>query len=252
MSDKEPRSRREYEADLIAECRKAFAKHTIASRGDGRWILREPGTSNMQCEIVALAWGTLLVHGDFDCCVWTGYSGKSGPEALVAWIGRHTDVHYVSQKAQRGLDDYELVEEVKSEVLVRDLRDYLAECEAEYAGDEEDDEAADEADGEHAASEEDDDPAEVERREEHERVKEALEEAIESAEGDEGRFEMHAIVARLIDDGVIDSEYANSLGVVTTRRVIRAWQAVVRLHELLTEESATAVKNGEVASVEGA
>ena len=249
MSDKEPRSRREYEADLIVDCRKAFVKHTIANRGDGRWILREPGTSNMQCEIVALAWGTLLVHGDFDCCLWTGYSGKGGPESLVAWIGRQTDVHYVAQKASRGLDDYELVEEVKGEVLVRDLRDYLAECEAEYATDGEE---GDEADEEHAAVEDDDDPAEVERREEHQRIKEALVEAIESAEGDEGRFEMHGIVARLIDDGVIESEYANSLGTVTTRRVIRAWQAVARLHELLTEESATAVKNGEAGSVEGA
>ena len=249
MSDKEPRSRREYEADLIVDCRKAFVKHTIANRGDGRWILREPGTSNMQCEIVALAWGTLLVHGDFDCCLWTGYSGKHGPESLVAWIGRQTDVHYVAQKASRGLDDYELVEEVKGEVLVRDLRDYLAECKAEYAGDEEE---GDDSDEENAAGGEADDPAEVERREEHERIKDALVEAIDSAKADEGRFEMHAIVSRLIDDGVIDSEYANSLGVVTTRRVIRAWQAVARLHELLTEESAAGVKNGEAASVEGA
>ncbi len=49
-----------------------------------------------------------------------------------------------------------------------------------------------------------------------------------------------------------DREYANSLGTVTTRRVIRAWQAVARLHELLAEESAAAVKNGEASSVEGA
>jgi hypothetical protein len=49
-----------------------------------------------------------------------------------------------------------------------------------------------------------------------------------------------------------DSECAGSLSVVTTRRVVRAWQAVARMHELLTEESEAGVKNGEAASVEGA
>lgn len=47
-----------------------------------------------------------------------------------------------------------------------------------------------------------------------------------------------------------DSESAGSLSVVTTRRVVRAWQAVARLHEMLSEESAASVKNGEGASVE--
>jgi hypothetical protein len=233
MNDKK-RSRTEYEDALIAECRETFANHTIASRGDGRWVLREPGTSNMQCEIVALAWGTLLVHGDFDHCIWTGYSGKGGPEAIVRWIGRQSGLGYICQKAVKGLEDHRLVEEINGEVLAHNLQEYLDEWRVQNALDDERDA-----------------PSEDEQRE-RERITEALESAIEDAgvasEHDDG----HRIVWALADDGVIDSETAGSLGVVTTRRVIRAWQAVARLHELLDEESAASVKNGEGASVEGA
>lgn len=233
MSDKK-RSRTEYEDALIAECRETFAKHTIASRSDGRWVLREPGTSNMQCEIVALAWGTLLVHGDFSHCIWTYYSGDGGPEAIVRWIGRQSGIGYVCQKAIKGLEDHRLVEEINGEVLAHDLQAHLDEWREQNALDDEDNS-----------------PSEEEKRE-RERITEALEEAIELASGASEHDDGHRIVWALVDDGVIDSETACSLGEVPTRRVVCAWQAVARLHELLAEESAAAVKNGEVASVEGA
>ncbi len=228
------RSRREYEADLIADCRKAFAKHTIASRGDGRWVLREPGTSNLQCEIVALAWGTLLVHGDFSHCIWTYYSGDGGPEALVRWIGRQSGLGYVCQKAIKGLEDHRLVEEINGEVLAHDLQEYLDEWREQNALDDEDN-----------------DPSEDEQRE-RERITEAIEDAIKEASGASDDGDGHRIVHALVDDDVIDSETAGSLGEVPTRRVVCAWQAVVRLRELLDEESAARVKNGEAESVQGA
>lgn len=233
MSD-EKRSRTEYEDALIAECRETFAKHTIASRGDGRWVLREPGTSNMQCEIVALAWGTLLVHGDFSHCIWPYYSGKAGSEALVRWIGRDGNLSYAMQKAKMGLEDYRLVEEINGEVLANDLQEYLDEWRKQNALDDEDN-----------------DPSEDEQRE-RERIAEALESAIEDAGVASDHDDGHRIVRSLLDDDVIDSETAGSLGEVPTRRVVCAWQAVVRLRELLDEESAALVKNGEGASVEGA
>lgn len=65
MSDaKAPRSRHQYEADLRREAVATFAEHSIASRAEGRWVLKRHGTEgDMWCEVAALSGGFLLVHG---------------------------------------------------------------------------------------------------------------------------------------------------------------------------------------------
>lgn len=211
MSDaKPPRSRHQYETDVRREAIATFAEHTIASRSEGRWVLKRGGTEgNLWCEVAALSAGFLLVHGDFDLCAWEGASYRK-PRGLVAWIGAHgNDLGYVTEKAQRALDGRELTEKRCAEVLQHDLASLLAEWEA-YHGEE---------------------PSE--------RVREAITDAIERTEDDDlPPYGLDAIVHELMDADVIDGEDACSLGYVTTRRVIRGWAAVNRLHTLLCAEEA--------------
>ena len=229
MSDtKPPRSRHQYEADLRRECVATFAEHTIASRSEGRWVLKRNGTEgNFWCEVAALAGGFLLVHGDFDVCAWEGGSYRA-PRDLVGWIGAHgNDLGYVTEKASRALDGHELTEERIGEVLRHDLADLLADWEP-YHGEEPSDD-----------------------------VREAITDAIEQADDCTYQQEFDRLIESLMDDNVIDGEEASGLGCVTTRRVIRGWAAVNRLHTLLlAEESAENPqgdgKNPATGSVQGA
>lgn len=56
------------EAERMQKATEMFANHAIASHsvdGDfGRWLLRNPKDSENWCEIVELAVGHLIVHGD--------------------------------------------------------------------------------------------------------------------------------------------------------------------------------------------
>lgn len=61
------------EAERMQKAAAMFAEHTIASSSVdgiyGRWDLRKPGTSNNAAEIVELAGGHIIVHGDIDALV---------------------------------------------------------------------------------------------------------------------------------------------------------------------------------------
>lgn len=69
-------------------------------------------------EIVVLAGGRLLVHGDIDVVMFSSYGRYERPEQVLYWMGNTKDVgYYVLQKAEIGMgrgDDHGLVTTVES------------------------------------------------------------------------------------------------------------------------------------------
>lgn len=209
---KKPRGRSLFERDLMVRAEKAYARHQIRSVGACglRWTIAEKvdngWSSNLWAEIVVLAGGSLLVHGDFEPCLFSGFSGGDA-RATVAWIGGHTDVDYPCGKASIGLGGSEFTEELSGEVLCADIA-ALIESWEERTGDEI-----------------------------LEETKDRLDEAYECAEDVSDQGELRAIVSELVEEDVIDSEEASSMGEVTTYRVVMAHAAIRRLHTLLTAEA---------------
>lgn len=209
---KKPRGRSLFERDLMVRAEKAYARHEIKSVGacGFRWSLVEKvdggWNSNLWAEIVVLAGGSLLVHGDFEPCIFSGFSGGDA-RATVAWIGAHTDVDYPCGKASIGLGGSEFAEELNAEVLRADIAERM--------------ESWKERTGEKI----------------HDAIREAFEEASERAEDVTHQEELRAIVVDLIDAEAIDSEEASSMGIVSSNRVIMAHAALRRLHTLLTAEA---------------
>lgn len=160
-----------------------------------------------------------------DLCAWEGGSSRE-PRGLVSWIGGNDDFH--ENKAQRAFDGIELTEKRCGEVLRHDLAELLKKWKAWHG----------EA------------PSVMVRA----KVKKAIK---QTEDDDPPPYGLDAIVYKLTIDGVIDGEAASGFGCVTTRRVIRGWAAVNRLHTLLlAEESAENPqgdgKNPATGSVQGA
>ena len=205
-TEKRPRTRAQYEADIMREAREWFAGHHIRSRSeDGcRWTLQarkgDGWAHNLWCEVVVLDRHSLLVRGDVDFVVWGGFSGGD-PREVVAWLGDHGDLQYVGEKATIGFDSSLLTEERNGEVLRANLQDYL-----DRGTDLEDE------------------------------VREAIGEALERlSEGDPAEA-CERIVIDLLEADALDAEDCAWLGYVTTRRVIVGHAAVARLWELLCAE----------------
>lgn len=102
-------TRHEYEQNLATLARDAFAKHEIRERSEGRWLLfaRRPSggwDGHYWTEVISLAGGRVLAHGDIETVVFAGYSGEGGVEGPVRWIGKTTrgDFRYLGTKAAIG------------------------------------------------------------------------------------------------------------------------------------------------------
>jgi hypothetical protein len=211
------KTRATHDRDEMANAAKAYENHQIKiERPCGtRWSLleQEPGGAwrgNLWCEIIVLAGGSVLVHGDFEPCIFSGFSGGS-PREHIAWIGGHGDVSYPASKASLGLGGREYVEEIDGGVLCASLRE-IAEDWQNQRGEEIPEDAQEEIDG----------------------ACDQIETSLNH------QYEFQKLIMDLIDAEVIDSEQASSLGVVTTRRVIMAHAALRRLHALLREREKAA------------
>lgn len=97
-------------ADYMKFARESFAKHQIAKASEDRWLVRQPGTSAFWFEVVSLAGGMMLVHGDIDAVLFGRYyPGENMTEEQAAiekihWMASRTrpDDCYFVEKAKIG------------------------------------------------------------------------------------------------------------------------------------------------------
>jgi hypothetical protein len=130
-------ARKQRHETLLLEAKKAFAKHEIRSRSEGRWLLQERHLDGgwtwiMGAEIIALTGGALYVGGDIDFTIFAYYSDHADPESRVRWMGRCRDVdYYVAQKAHIGMGR-ELTDVFDSQIAEQEIQGWLTEAEEEY------------------------------------------------------------------------------------------------------------------------
>lgn len=94
----------------MAHARKSFAKHEIVKGSEGRWLLKQPGTNNFWFEVVVLAGGCLLVHGDIQAVIFGRYHAHENDtptraaRQMVLWMGtrKRPDDSYFVEKAGLG------------------------------------------------------------------------------------------------------------------------------------------------------
>lgn len=103
-------SKKDRVADYMKWSRESFAKHQIVKASEDRWLVRQPGTSAFWFEVVSLAGGMMLVHGDIDAVLFGRYyPSKDATEAQAAiekihWMASRTrpDDCYFLEKAKIG------------------------------------------------------------------------------------------------------------------------------------------------------
>lgn len=99
-----PDKRRE---QLMSEARAAFERHELRRSSEGRWSLHRKLSdgswdSIFWIEVIVLAGGKLLVHGDIEHVLFAYYSDRD-PLNVVRWMGQCRDIdYYVHQKATIG------------------------------------------------------------------------------------------------------------------------------------------------------
>lgn len=213
MTDKKNRDRNEFDREAMAKAAKAYENHEIhkASPCGLRWTLMEKRPDgkldmNLWAEVVVLASGSLLVHGDFEPSLFSGFSGGDA-KATVAWIGADDDIDKACKKASSGLGGSEFAEKLSSEVLLADIADRVDSWEQRT--------------GESMSGE----------------IRDAFDTAIEDASESGDQDDLRAVIMYLINEGAIDSEEACSMGVRTSQRVIMAHALLARLHVLLSKAS---------------
>jgi len=94
----------------MKQAREAFAKHAISKQSEGRWLLRQPDTSTFWFEVVVLAGGHLLVHGDIQAVVFGHYHAHKdatpadAARQMVFWMAQRSypDDGYFIEKASIG------------------------------------------------------------------------------------------------------------------------------------------------------
>lgn len=91
--------------ELSKDAQASFAEHMIVRRSTGRWLLKKPGTGIFWVEVVELAGGYLLVHGDIDCIVFGVYIDPCNPGERVRWMASRSrgDDAYLIEKATIGM-----------------------------------------------------------------------------------------------------------------------------------------------------
>lgn len=94
----------------MVHARKSFEKHEIVKWSEGRWFLKQPGTNNFWFEVVVLAGGYLLVHGDIQAVMFGCYHANENDtphraaRRTVLWMGtrKRPDDGYFIEKAGIG------------------------------------------------------------------------------------------------------------------------------------------------------
>lgn len=101
-----PRTAADYHTAWVATARETFATHTLVSRADDRkrFVLKRNGTEQSYwVEVLVLAGGKLMVHGDIEHLLFAYYSDSRDPYDTIRWMGIHeTADSYVTQKAEIG------------------------------------------------------------------------------------------------------------------------------------------------------
>jgi hypothetical protein len=114
--------------------RESFARHSIVKRSEGRWLLREPGTSVFWFEVVVLAGGSMIVHGDIQAVVFGHYSARrdATPDdtawQMVHWMAsrKRPDDHYFIEKAGIGGTADETIWAPDDDVLRAEIVELIA------------------------------------------------------------------------------------------------------------------------------
>lgn len=113
--------------------REAYANHQIHSYAHGHWTLRNPKSNSYWTEVVALAGGKLLVHGDMGPVIFGRYSpgalGYKDPNYdvyaanVVRWMGnrKRPDDGYFLEKARIGSECEGLIYEPDIDVFREEL-----------------------------------------------------------------------------------------------------------------------------------
>ena len=248
----EDQTRKQYNEGMWKASRKAFDRHYIRTRGDGRWMLQRPNerpedsdaagnkgwTWIMGAEIACMGHMCISVVGDIDTVVF-GH-GPPNHFARILWMGRSDSLGYIQEKVHIGMSSHLLSEVYEPEVARTELESRVRDRLEELRYDErphvtDDPETEDEASEAQLAL---DDQASAIVNEgygcEHADVEirtyaEAYEHYTE--DGSQRLFQF------LYDsDAEIESETIHSIGMVIAPRVFYAHAAVARLAELLTAE----------------
>lgn len=180
-----------------------YAEHQIVRETENSWLLKKPGTNEDWAEVVSLAAGTLLVHGDHDPVMFGNMTDCRRPENVVHWMARERpDDEYFVQKARRvlGHNADELIWDQTIERFREELEEMVAEARSA-------------------------DPGDSTWRE---TLEEVLEDANDSSDDED--------IRRLQDDITscprFDSEWMPT-GRVISSRMIHAWAIIRRLSTLL-------------------
>ena len=129
----------EPEVDRIAvemvHARKSFEKHEIVKWSEGRWLLKQPGTSTFWFEVVVLAGGYLLVHGDIQAVMFGCYHANENnlptttARQMVLWMGtrKRPDDGYFIEKAGIGGTADETIWTYDEDTLREEIADLIKE-----------------------------------------------------------------------------------------------------------------------------
>jgi len=112
----------------FAEARRTFAAHQLQQCSPDRWRLATRDTDGRWrlegwTEVVALGGGRLLVHGDYEHCMFQGHASDSA-EGLVRWLGRSTTLGYIHEKATIAMGNL-LVDDEDDDALADDLAEMI-------------------------------------------------------------------------------------------------------------------------------
>ena len=128
----------EPEVDRIAvemvHARKSFEKHEIVKWSEGRWFLKQPGTSTFWFEVVVLAGGYLLVHGDIQAVMFGCYHANENDtphraaRRTVLWMGtrKRPDDGYFIEKAGIGGTADETIWTYDEDTLREEIAELIA------------------------------------------------------------------------------------------------------------------------------
>jgi hypothetical protein len=245
-----PETRSRYNEKMWKQSRKAFDRHEIRTRGEGRWTIQRrnsrpedsDATGNtgwtwiMGAEIVCMGHQAIAVVGDIDSMVFA--HGGNDYLRRIFWMGRSTSLGYIQEKAQIGTTSRELVTSYEADVARSDLEYRIRERLGEL--------------------ERDDDPTdeELEKQIDKEVAKLLGERSLTGYMHDceHHDAEVRAYVETYhwyVEDGPhsvfnhlynyngveFEAEYICDIGDVISPRVFYAHAAVARLAELLAKES---------------
>jgi len=210
-----------YQQNTEALAARAFEKHMIKSRGDGRWVIAKKYEDGAWCgfymaEVIVGVHGTLIVHGDISPVMFGHYSGYTDPLQVVGWVAYSGISSYLQSKAHIAFCapfDRDLTKSFNPDVAIWELKDRLKDRLQELEDYYED---VDEIDDPEVA---------------------AWRKAIRGVGGDAWEMVRHELYDDLEDAGCCDvGEMIWDIGEVPAARLYYAQAACRRLLELLDAE----------------